>query len=233
MLGLTFLLERGRDSWDADRKPRAKAKPAPFAGIGMAWRHVPLRLLSLAGACFVIVQICLSTFTVVLFVEDMHYGLVQAGMVLMSAQAGGVGGRVFWGWLADLTRNCFAVLAVAAGVLTATCLTLIATSAHTPFFLVCALFFVFGLTASGWNGAFLAEVAQLSPPAAIATATGGSLFFVNVGKFCGPILFTNAYFLAGSYKTAFALLAVPSALALACLLAARGSRAPRPAPVPD
>jgi nitrate/nitrite transporter NarK len=132
-----------------------------------------------------------------------------------------VGGRVFWGWLADLTQNCFAVLAVLCAVLTVACLAVFAVTPQWPIAASCGLFFVLGLTASGWNGAFLAEVAQLAPPEAISSATGGSLFFVNVGKFIGPIAFTNVYLASGSYRVAFALLALPSALALACLLAVR------------
>ena len=37
-------------------------------------------------------------------------------------------------------------------------------------------------SASGWNGAFLAEVARISPPQSVGAATGSSLFVVNVGK---------------------------------------------------
>lgn len=224
MLCLFVLLERGRSFWDADRRPDTPAISNPFGGIATAWNHVALRLLSIAGGCLVIVQICISTFTVVLFVEGMEMGLVQAGVVLMASQVGGVGGRVFWGWLADLTQNCFAVLAVLCAVLTAACLATVAVTPQWPLSASCALFFVLGLTASGWNGAFLAEVAQLAPPGAISSATGGSLFFVNVGKLLGPIAFTNAYLLTGSYVVAFGLLAVPSAAALACLLLVRQQR---------
>lgn len=221
MLYLFVLLERGRAWWDADRRADMPAVSNPFGGIATAWSHPALRLLSIAGGCLVIVQICITTFTVVLFVEDMKLGLVQAGLVLMASQVGGVGGRIFWGWLADLTQNCFAVLAVLCAVLTVTCLATAVLTPQSPLALSCALFFVMGLTASGWNGAFLAEVAQLAPQASISSATGGSLFFVNVGKMIGPIAFTNAYLLGGSYAFAFGLLAVPAAAALWCLLAVR------------
>jgi predicted MFS family arabinose efflux permease len=95
-----------------------------------------------------------------------------------------------------------------------------------PMLASCALFFIFGSTASGWNGAFLAEVARLSPRESVSKATGGSLFFVNVGKMIGPIAFANAYFVGGSYTLAFGLLAIPAGAGLACLLAARGKEPP-------
>ena len=90
-----------------------------------------------------------------------------------------------------------------------------------PIVAACVLFFIFGSTASGWNGACLGEVARAALPGTVGKATGGSLFVVNVGKMLGPIAMANAYALSGSYAVAFGLLAVPSLFALACLLAAR------------
>ena len=67
----------------------------------------------------------------------------------------------------------------------------------------------------------VAEVARLTPRPQISRMTGGSLAYVNVCKMVGPILFTNAYLAGGSYSLAFALLAVPAGIGLACVLAAR------------
>jgi MFS family permease len=223
---LIFLLERGRAYWDDDRNPEAKMVLHPFGGIATIWNHPALRLMSVAGGCFVIVQICLSTFTVILFAEEMDLGLVQAGLILTASQVGGVTGRMFWGWLADLARNCFTVLSVLAAVMLAASLLCLAITPAWPMLASCALFFIFGSTASGWNGAFLAEVARLSPRESVSKATGGSLFFVNVGKMIGPIAFANAYFVGGSYTLAFGLLAIPAGAGLACLLAARGKEPP-------
>jgi len=221
---LLFLLQRGRAAWDDDRQPGTGLVVNPFGGIATIWRHPALRLLAIAGGCLVVVQIAISTFTVVLFVEGIGIGLIEAGIVLMASQVGGVSGRIFWGWIADLTRDCFTALAVLAAVLLAACLATFALSPAWPLLASCMLFFVLGSTASGWNGAFLAEVAQLAPAGAISTATGGSLFFVNVGKMLGPIAFTNAYFLSGSYVLAFGMLTLPAAGALACLVGARRVR---------
>jgi MFS family permease len=225
------LLERGRAGWDDDRDPLATVTVNPFGGVATIWHHPALRLLSIAGGCFVIVQICLSTFTVVLFAEEMRLGLIQAGVVLMASQLGGVFGRVFWGWLADLTRHCFAVLAALAAVMLGASLLCVAITPHWPIILSGILFFILGSTASGWNGAFLAEVARQSPRRAISSATGGSLVFVNIGKMLGPIAFTNAYLMGGSYAIAFGLLALPAAAGLACVWIAHTQefRLPQPA----
>lgn len=221
LLLLIALLQRGREFWDSDRDPEFAIAVNPFGGVAAVWASPALRLLSISGGCFVIVQICISTFTVVFYAEEIGIGLILAGMVLMASQAGGVIGRVFWGWLADVTGDCFAVLSVLAGVMLVAALLCLAVSPAWPIAVSSALFLVFGSTASGWNGAFLAEVARLSPRHAVSSATGGSLFFVNVGKMLGPVVFANAYLAGGSYAGAFALLAVPAGIGLWCLLAAR------------
>lgn len=220
LCALMLVMQPWRERWDDDRDPSIRLAAQPFAGIAIVWRRAALRLLALSGGSFVIVQICLQTFTVVLFVEQLGIGLVTAGLVLTASQAGGVFGRLFWGWLADATRNCFGVLAVLAVVMIAACLSGLALGPGWPVAASCALFFVLGSTASGWNGAFMAEVARLAPRREVPTATAGALVFVNVGKMAGPILFTSAYLLAGSYTLVFGLLALPAAAGLACVLAA-------------
>lgn len=221
LASLLLLLEVQRARWDDDREPRTPLVANPLGGVAIAWNDRALRPLSFAGACFVAVQICLSTFTVVLFAEETGYSLVQAGLVLMVAQVGGVIGRVFWGWLADRTGECLSALSLLALVLVLACVLALGISPSWPVVAAYTLFFVIGATASGWNGAFLAEVAKLSPRHAISSATGGSLFFVNVGKLLGPLAFTNVYAFSTSYATAFASLAVPSAAGLACLVVAQ------------
>ncbi|MDH3287387.1 MAG: MFS transporter [Betaproteobacteria bacterium] len=221
LCGLVLLLQRGRPHWDNDCDPAARIGVNPFASVAEIWQHDGLRLLSIAGGCFVIVQICLSTFTVVFFAEEVGIGLIEAGIVLTASQVGGVAGRVFWGWMADVTRSCFGVLAVLAAVMLAACLLAYFITAGWSILAACALFFVIGSTASGWNGAFLGEVARVTPRPAVSRMTGGSLVYVNVFKMLGPIVFTNIYLASGSYALTFALLAVPTGAGLACVLAAR------------
>lgn len=221
---LMLLMERGRPYWDDDRDPRATLVADPYGGLATVWRDRPLRLLALAGAAFVVMQLALLTFTVIFFVEEMKHGLVQAGVILMASQAGGVVGRLFWGWVADTLHDFFKALALLGGVMTATTLLCLGITPAWPLLLSCALFFVLGTTASGWNGAFLAEVVRQAPNQSVSAATGGSLFVVNIGKFLGPIMFAAAYQLSGSYASAFALMAIPSAAGLVCvLLVSRGT----------
>jgi predicted MFS family arabinose efflux permease len=223
---LAVVLQFHRDRLDDDRDPHAKLIDQPLGGVAAVWKHAALRSFSIAGGCFSAVQVCLTTFTVVLFVEEIGFGLVAAGLVLAASQIGGIIGRLFWGWLADWLRDCIFALTALTLVMTLACVLVVPVSAAWPLLAVYALFFVLGSTSSGWNGAFLAEVAQWSPRHAVSATTGASLLFVNVGTILGASAFTNVYALTGAYTWAFGFQVVPSVAGLACLLAAR--RAMRP-----
>jgi MFS family permease len=79
---------------------------------------------------------------------------------------------------------------------------------------------VFGATAVGWNGVFLAEVARLAPEGRASAATGGALFFTFLGVVIAPPAFNAVLALAGSYAVAYAIFAAP-ALAVGAWLLAR------------
>lgn len=73
-----------------------------------------------------------------------------------------------------------------------------------PVFLLVPVVALFGATAIGWNGVFLAEVAHLAPKGRAGEATGGALFFTYAGVVFGPSLFGIAVeVLPGDYASAF------------------------------
>jgi len=80
--------------------------------------------------------------------------------------------------------------------------------AETPSLLIYLVFAVMGLTAVGWNGVYLAEVARLAPAGLIGSATGSSMVVTYAGVMVGPATIVGLYALAGSYTLTFALFAV-------------------------
>ncbi len=87
--------------------------------------------------------------------------------------------------------------------------------AETPVAPLAALAFLFGLTASGWNGVFLAEVARISPDGRVGEATGAVLTASYAGLVGGPLVIATLS-AVGGLRLAYA------ALAIACLIAAVG-----------
>ena len=73
-----------------------------------------------------------------------------------------------------------------------------------------------GLTAIGWNGIYLAEVARVVPIEKVGAATGGVIVFTFIGVVLGPSSFAAIVAMTGSY--AAALIAI-DALVLATVAA--------------
>jgi MFS family permease len=75
---------------------------------------------------------------------------------------------------------------------------------------------LFGATAIGWNGIYLAETARLAPEGQVGMATGGTLFFTFLGVAVGPPIFAAIVASTGSYPLGFIIFAI---LTFACGMA--------------
>jgi predicted MFS family arabinose efflux permease len=181
----------------APMRRRLDARHAPVRparGAGPAVAHVlrssALRTLSFATFAFHAMQVCLNTFLVTYLVSERGLSLAAAGLLLSVAQLGGFVGRLGFGLVVGPRlpvlrllvaigfgmTACGAVLGLAAGALHVVALG--------------ALCFLFGLTASGWNGVFLAEIAREAPPGEIARITGGVMVIAYAGLILGPVAFS-------------------------------------------
>ena len=206
-IGLCLLLITPRQRWDDDRNPNAPLSGGLFASVQMIWRSPPLRALSMAGFCFGAVQLSLMSFTVTMLVQEVGFNLVSAGAALSLVQASGVSGRLFWGWLADRLQNALLVLIVITSISLAACISVVWLSAAWPAPAIYAVLAMFGLSAVGWNGVFMAEVARASMGQDVGSATGGASAITFFGVMFGPGLFAMAYAIIGSYAQTFALAA--------------------------
>ena len=105
------------------------------------------------------------------------------------------------------------MLAVLAGLmaLSSVATALLSTSMSTV--LLLGILAVFGASAIGWNGVYLAEVARQAPKGQASLATGGTLAVTFLGVVLGPPLFGAMSGLFGSYRAGYAALALPT---LAC-----------------
>lgn len=197
-----------RRRWDGDRDRTTVLTRSPWTDLRLVWSDPALRRLSIAAFFFSAVQLCLMSFLVALLVEDLDFGLVQAGALLGAVQASGAVGRVFWGWLADRVDNGPAVLLGMSGVSALAALATTQLSPDVSVAWIVGVVVVFGFTAIGWNGVYLAEVARVSPRDRIGSATGGSLVFTFAGVLAGPSAFAVASGASGNFTGAFALLAI-------------------------
>lgn len=194
--------------------------------LRVVWRDQALRRLAIASFTFAAIQLSLSAFLVVYLMERAGLGLVTAGLVLSAAQLGGVAGRVAWGILADRVLGARKTLTLLAfGMAVSAGLAALFTAGW-PVAAITAVSVLFGATAIGWNGVFLAEVAHLAPTGQAGPATGGVLFFTFAGVVFGPSLFGVLAGLPGGYGLAFGAVAAGSAFGGLLVLTAGRSHRP-------
>jgi MFS family permease len=219
---LAVLIAPVRARYDTGLNPRAPVSlAAAFAPVGLVARTPRLRELAVTGLVYAGVQITLVTYLVTFLVDSFALSLVLAGVVMAVSQLASVLGRLLWGALADRAlarRTMLGLLGLGMG---ASALATLAAGPEWPRWLLFVFASLFGATAVGWNGVFLAEVARIAPQGQVSQATGGCLFFTFLGVVLTPPLFNLVLALGGSYAVAYALLGLPGLAVGARLLLRR------------
>jgi predicted MFS family arabinose efflux permease len=209
----------------AARTPLAIRARRVLAGmvvpIRLALSNPRLRDLSVVSLGYASAQLVFIAYFVSRLTLDLGHDLVIAGFVYALAHGSGIVGRVIWGAVADRWVSPRVTL-ILLGVVSAACaaLTALFTPAW-PLAAIAAVAMLYGASAVGWNGVFLAEVARCAPPGQVGTATGGTQFFTFGGAMVGPPVFTGLVSATGSYAWSFAFFAVVSLAIALRLLAAR------------
>jgi len=207
-----YLVQPLRAGLDDDRDPTVKF--SLIASLVNPLRIVltlrALRLLAVCSFLFAICQMSLMAYLVTYLYEDLGWGLVAAGAALTVAQAAGVGGRVLWGFIADRWRGAVVMLMVVTLLLLAATLATPFVTSETSLWILFPILIVFGATAIGWNGVYLAEVARQAPNGQASQATGGSLCITFLGVVAGPSMFGVLAGYMHSYGVSYGFLAVPA-----------------------
>ena len=221
-IAIVALAQPVRAGLDADRRRTGRFTLAGiFAPLALLRQSPALRDLALVSFAYSATQVCLTSFLVVHLTETLRFSLVAAGLALTSATAGGVAGRIGWGYVADpwlSPRAVLATIGVLAGVFGVAMA--LATPAW-PQFAIVVLGALFGATAIGWNGVQLSEVARLAPPGAAGKVTGATGFVTFAGVVIGPPSFALLSSLTGSYRIGFVTFAGASLVAAVALLQRR------------
>lgn len=222
MAALAVGMEPVRPGWDADRLPGMPLLTAPLAAIALIWRHPVLRWLALASFAYSGVQLSLTGFLVTYLVAEAGLSLVAAGSIMAITNAAGAAGRLAWGWLADRARSGSFALMANGVVAMLGALATASVAADWPLWAIAVATAIFGFAAIGWNGVFMAVIARQVPRQDIGIATGGSLGITYAGVIAGPTAFALLHDEVGvSYGGGYALLALVTAVGIACVIRAR------------
>lgn len=196
----------GWPAWDALLQP-----------VRVVWQAPRLRMLALCSFIFSAVQVCLTAYLVSYLTGQLHWTLVAAGAALSMSQTAGVVGRVLWGWVADSGPGARWTLIGLCGLMMGCGLLMPLLGPPTPTVAVLAVLLVYGATALGWNGVYLAAVARLAGSSQAGMATGGTLAFTYLGVVVTPPLFGLVASQWNDFGLAYALGSVPLALCLGAM----------------
>ncbi len=208
-----------RSIYDRDRNPHQRIRLSGIgAPIAEVWSHPRLRALALTSAVYSLVQMSLFTYLMLYLIVELGYTLVLAGLVFSVAQAMGIISRPVWGVVADRLRAPRRLLA-SLGIVMGLCgLAAALLTPASPLAVIVVLCAIYGASAVGWNGVFLAEVARIAPSGKVGLVTGGVMLFTFSGAVLGPPAFGAILWFTGSYALGFlfiALLPLVSGLRLA------------------
>jgi len=223
-LSTVLLIQPLRAKLDGDRDPTTKFRSAVFKDVSLVLRIRELRLLALAALTFSGVQLALMTFAVTMLVEDVKFDLVLAGVGLAVIQIAGVAGRLGWGVIADRNGDGRKTLLFAQSLSVVAAVATAFLSDSMPLVAVFGILFLFGMSAVGWNGVFMAEIGRLAPEGKISSATGGVLVPTFIGVMMGPLVFSAIHEVTATYTMSFAILALVTMMGMVPILMMRGSR---------
>jgi MFS family permease len=192
-----------RSPYDATRRKERLHLRSLAAPVAEVWANRPILELAVVSGVYSAVQISFLTYLVSYLKLELGYSLVAAGAVFSVAQISGAFGRVLWGVVADHLFKPRGVLAALGSVMILCGTALASLTPAWPSAAVLGVCALYGATAVGWNGVFLAEVARLAPEGRVAFLTGGTQFFTFAGVLIGPPLFGAIASLAGSYGAGF------------------------------
>ncbi len=175
-----------------DKEPASTSqRPAGsmWQSVIAAWNDARLRRLTMAALAFVSAQVCFNAFLVSFLVKERALSLAVAGSVLAIGQFGGLIGRIIWGVVSGRYMPAHTLLLALGVVMTIGLALLGLLGVDLPMFSLGVVSFMVGLTVSGWNGVFLAEVARLAPPGEVGRVTGATFAISGTGLVAGPLVF--------------------------------------------
>lgn len=213
-LAVALAIQPARAADAAVRRGAAAGSMADFfAPLGLVFANPPVLELAIVSMIFGSAQLALIAYFVSYLNLELGYGLVGAGLIYSSAHAAGIAGRITWGAVADRWLSPRSMLGLLGVMMALSGMGVAAFSADWPLPAVILLSVLFGASAVGWNGVYLAEVARRAPPGRVGAITGGTQFLTFIGALAAPPLFGFVVGLAGSYGKAYFIFCLLPALA--------------------
>ncbi len=172
---------------------QSMSQPAAHADAPAAtrWFSAPVQGLALAVLALSSLQMSLNVFLLSHAVAHWSMTPLAAAGWLAALQAGGLAGRLGWGWLLPAHGRAAGLIA-AIGLLAAAsgaALVLQPGLSQAEPLVFGVLMLALGASASGWNGLLVAEISRLAGPARAGAWSGRMLGHGYLGLTAAPLLF--------------------------------------------
>ncbi len=198
---------------DEDRDRTGGSGFEIMPSLHLLTNHRSLRALAIWCLPLMSAQFCLGAYLVPFLVEIVRLDLIVAGQLLALTQLAGIAGRILWGALAENFVRAHFVLAFLCLLTTASTVATALIDSSWSVGAVAVVAILFGATAVGWNGVFLAEVARVVPKGAVSRATGAASLVAFTGAAVAPPLFGILITVIGSYAAGYFAIATATGFA--------------------
>jgi len=162
----------------------------PISGLVAVLASPQLRLLTITMLVYMSTQVCLNLFLMSHAVHQWQLPIAIAGGWVALMQAAGMAGRLLWGRVIQQSGFSTMLLLGGLGLMMGTSgLLLFLWPATPPSTALAVLLILMGLSASGWNGVMVAELARVAGPQSAGAVTGAVLLFGYSGLALAPLCF--------------------------------------------
>ncbi|WP_028067181.1 MFS transporter [Solirubrobacter soli] len=219
VLTVAFVLPLLRVELERSERPIASHGPSPG-------RDRDVKLTTLWGSLVVVGQYSLLAFLALDVHEATGRSLASASILVVVAQAFGIGGRLLWGWLSDRgdkpRRKPMLLALTTTGLLAA--LLLVAVPRSAPFAVLMGVAAVAGASVVGFQGLWVTMLAELAPAGRVGATTGFAITFTVTAVTLTPPVLGLVADVAGTYRAIWVVLAGLLTLAFVPALLVREPR---------
>jgi MFS family permease len=191
--------------WLAPKGRATRSSPQP----AFALAHIRSKAFIILTVTYGLYALSLAAdaFVTLYLVDVVKISALIAGTFFGLIQLTGVGGRVFWGILADryFSKNRWWLLAATNWLMVVAFMLLIRLNPASAWWMIAGVMVVIGLSAASSWGILSTLLGDVVGIGSVAMASATIFFITNITDVFGPILFSNFHKLSGSYQSTLGL----------------------------
>ncbi len=202
---IIYILYKEPQHSEVEKQQLQKIKENSLHDLVGLLKHKTLMLITFSAMLLSGSQMILNTFIIIFAYERLGITIILAGVLLGIAEIGGSVGRIAWGVISDrlLKGKRVIVLLLISIFVAIVSIAVVILPNGVPFHIVAIIVFIFGFSASGFNGVWMNATTEIVDRAKSGAATGISITFGSWGVILFPPIFGFIVDTTGSYTIAW------------------------------